>query len=139
MGTQSLIAYVKANRDCKFVLGDHDCFTFTNGAWRVMHGSGYADDFVGQYADLGAKKFAALMKKTFGSADMIEALDKNMTRVSGVPPRGALVVTKSARPYFTGHALGIAMGINAVFVGENGLEFIPIELIDGAWVQCHRS
>lgn len=139
MGSQSLISYVKSNRNRQFKLGEHDCFTFTNDAWRVMHGHGYADQIIGQYAGLTAKKFAAMMKKAFGSPDIIQALDKHMTRISGVPPRGALVVSKSARPYFTGYALGIAMGINAVFLGEDGLEYMPIELIDGAWVKCHRS
>lgn len=134
MGSQSLIIYVKANRDRQFVLGEHDCFTFTNGAWAAMHGCGYADHFIGKYADLGAKQFAALMKKSFGSSDIIEALDQHLTRINGVPPRGALVVTQSARPYFTGYALGIAMGINAVFIGDNGLEYVSIGLVDGAWV-----
>lgn len=138
MGSESLINYVKAQRGRKFVLGEHDCFTFTNGAWRVMHGAGYADHFIGKYADLGPKQFAKLMKDSFGHCSMVDALDAGMSRVDGFPPRGSLVVTKSARPYFTGYALGIAMGINAVFLGDNTVEYIPIEMIDGAWVKCRR-
>ena len=134
MGTQGLANYVKQQRGLKFVLGQHDCFTFTNGAWRVMHGAGYADHFIGKYADLGPKQFAKLMKQSFGHSDIIDALDAGLSRVNGFPPRGALVVTKSARPYFTGYALGISMGISAVFLGDDTVEYIPIDTIDGAWM-----
>lgn len=137
MGPESLTSYVKSQRGRQFKLGEHDCFTFTNDAWRVLHGVGYADGFIGKYADLGPKEFAKLMKDSFGHVDLIDALDNGLSRVDGFPPKGALVVSKSARPYFTGYALGIACGVNAVFLGEDDLEYIPITEIDGAWV-CRR-
>lgn len=137
MGSEGLISYVKEQRGKPFKLGEHDCFTFTNEAWRIMHGHGYADHFVGKYADLGPKAFAKLMKKSFGHVDLIDALDHGMCRVSHVPPRGALVVSKSSRPYFTNYALGLALGLNAVFLGEDDVIFMPISDVDGAWV-CRR-
>ena len=129
-----LIGYVKAHKSKPFVLGEHDCFTFTNGAWRAMHGHGYADQFVGRYAGLGKKAIAKLMWECFNASDLIKALDAGLHRVETFPPKGALVVTKNARPYFTGYALGLAMGVNAVFLGDDGLIYTPIDEIEGAWV-----
>lgn len=128
-----LIAYLKAQRGKPFKLGEHDCFTFTNGAWRAMHGVGYADHFVGRYADLGPKGFAKLMLECFNTTDIIQAFDDGLHRVQTFPPKGALVATKNARPYFTGYALGIAMGVTAVFLGEDDMVYMPIDQIEGAW------
>lgn len=133
----NLIAYIKSQRGRKFVLGEHDCFTFTNGAWAAMHGAGYADHFVGKYADLGPKAFARLMRESFGHVKLIDALDHGLCRVAGFPPKGALVVSSSCRPYFTGYALGIAVGADAVFLGDDDVEYRPITEINGAW-QCRR-
>lgn len=129
-----LIEYVKAQRGKPFALGEHDCFTFTNGAWRAMHGHGYADQFVGRYAGLGKKAFAKLMWECFNTSDLIKALDAGLHRVETFPPKGALVASKNARPYFTGYALGLAMGVNAVFLGDDDMIYLPISEIEGAWV-----
>jgi len=129
-----LIRYVKTQRGRRFALGEHDCFTFTNDAWRTMHGVGYADQIVGQYAGLGPKAFAKLMRDTFGKSDIIQALDFNMSRVAGFPPKGALVAVESDRPYFTGYALGLAMGTQAVFIGEVDVIYLPVTQIKGAWL-----
>lgn len=136
MGPQSLIDYVKAQNGRQFMLGEHDCFTFTNGAWHVMHGHGYADQFIGKYAGLKKRAFSKAMKDAFGSDDLVTALDTVLCRFDGIPPRGALVINKSARPYFTGYAMGIAMGVNAVFLSEQSVVYAPISEIDGAWVKC---
>lgn len=136
MGTKGLNAYVKAQNGKPFLLGHHDCFTFTNGAWHVMHGHGYADHFIGKYAGLGRRGFERAMKEAFGSADLITALDSVLCRHHGIPPRGALVINKSARPYFTGYAFGIAMGLTAVFLSDESVVYAPISDIDGAWVKC---
>ena len=135
MGPQRrLIDYVKAQRGRKFELGQHDCFTFTNGAWREMHGCGYADHFVGRYAGLGPKAFTKLMKECFGTVSIIEAFDNGLTRCGPYPPKGALVATKNARPYFTGYALGLCMGVTSVFLGDDDVIYMPTSQIEGAWV-----
>jgi hypothetical protein len=125
--------YLAAQRGKCFDLGKHDCFTFTNGAWRAMHGRGYADDFVGKYAALGPKAFARLMKETFGAVRLPDALDIGLTRVVGFPPRGALVITKNAQPYLTGFALGICCGVTSVFLNGSGVIHLSTEDTCGAW------
>ena len=50
MGPQErLTAYIRAVEGAPFVWGEHDCLTFTNGAYRAMHGSGWADDWRAGY------------------------------------------------------------------------------------------
>lgn len=135
MGTkdQRLRRYLSAQRGKSFELGEHDCFTFTNGAWRAMHGQGYADQIMGHYADLGPSGFRRLLRREFGAPNLVEALDLNLVRVEGVPPRGALVVQNNGR-WLTKNALGIAVGVTAAFLSDDDVLFIDIDRIDGAWV-----
>jgi hypothetical protein len=136
MGTGSgLNAYLREQRGKCFDLGRHDCFTFTNGAWRVVYGSGYADDIIGKYAGLGPKGLKALMQATYGGKTLIECFDMHLTRVGGVPPRGALVASDRVSRWITGVALGVACGTRAVFIGDQDVVYMPIDEISGAWVR----
>jgi len=135
VGTQGrLIAYLNAQRGKRFELGVHDCLTFTNGAWRAMHGSGYADDVMGQYASLGRKDFAKWMWEKYNTTDLRNALTSKLTPVDGFPPKGALVISSMARPYFTRYALGIACGVTAVFLGGEDMIYISVNEVEGAWL-----
>lgn len=136
MGPQSkLNEYLRSQRGKCFQLGVHDCFTFTNGAWAAMHGGGYADQIIGKYAGLGPKGFKALLHEAFGHEDIVDCFDAHMQRVDGFPPRGAIVMTSKSARWYTGKALGIAVGAKAVFVGDTGVVYVPITEIDGAWVK----
>lgn len=127
--------YLRTQRGKPFQLGRHDCFTFTNGAWRAMHGAGYADQIIGKYHDKGPKGFRSLLSGEFGFSDILDCLNHNLQPVGGVPPRGALVVTSKSARWFTGRALGIAFGVRAIFVGDGDLVYMPIGEIEGAWVR----
>jgi|TARA_B110000908_G_scaffold15285_1_gene17439 hypothetical protein len=133
MGTQKLNEYLASQYGKCFQLGVHDCFTFTNAAWRETRGAGYADDFVGKYVGLGPKAFARLMIATWGTPDIIKAFDINLTKVEGFPPRGSLVAMKSTRFVSTGYALGICSGVTSVFLGDLNMVHLPTENIEGAW------
>lgn len=134
MGPQDrLISYLDDQRGKCFDLGRHDCFTFTNGAWQAMYGVGYADGLIGRYIGLGPKGVMKLIKEAYGTPDIIDALDTNLTRITRFPPKGALVCKKTDRFYMTGYAFGIAVGVHGVFVGDLDMVYIPIEQIDGAW------
>lgn len=134
----SLVKYFRAQRGRRFRLGDHDCLTFTNGAWRLMHGHGYADPINGLYGSLSASETADLIRRHTGAANMIEALDGLLTRCDGHPPRGALVVTDQIRRSIVPFALGIAFGTRAVFLGAKDVVYLPMERIMGAWIECRR-
>ena len=134
----ALLRYIEDQRGKVFQLGVHDCFTFTNGAWKAEYGIGYADDFIGTYADLGPKAFRNNMVKHFGSADLEEAFDSRWQRNIDAP-RGAIVLSKEAERYHTKHAIGIKTSpIRAVFLGGDDLIYKPISDCFGGWVCLKR-
>jgi hypothetical protein len=136
MGPQSrLNEYLREQRGKCFDLGKHDCFTFTNGAWAAMHGGGYADDVIGKYKSMGPKSLQKFMLKSFGHDNLTDCFDAHMTRVEGIPPRGAIVMSSRTSRWFTGKALGISMGTKAVFLGDLDMLYMHITEIEAAWVK----
>lgn len=142
MGTEKIILmqsqlneYLRQQRGKCFQLGTHDCFTFTNGAWRAMHGVGYADQIIGKYSDLGPKGFKNLLLDAFGYDDIVDCFDAHMTRVDDLPPRGAIVMTSKSARWYTGRALGISAGTKAVFLSDADMVYMPVTEIEGAWVK----
>lgn len=130
----NLPQYLKAVKDVPFKWGEHDCLTFTNNAWKEMHGYGWADDWLDRYMDgvrpLGKEK----LQKTYGFRTFVEAVDSRLRRVDHIPPRGSLVSKKVNRRWCVGNSLGIAVGNRAAFLSQSGVVYVPIESIDMAWV-----
>ena len=116
-----------------FQWGVHDCFTFTNGAFKAMYGKGWADDWSGRYLRDGVPLGPRNLKKEFGWNTMEEGLDTKLARLGPYPPRGALVTTAHAKRWVTGSALGVCVGDRCAFLGYNELIYLPITLINGAW------
>ncbi len=133
-----LNAYLREVREVPFQWGKHDCFTFTNTAWKEAYGEGYADDWIGKYMHGSKPVGAKTLKKRFEFDSLEGALDSRLIRIDYTPPYGSLVTCEEATPYATGAMLGISCGVKAAFVGESGLVFKPIDTIKGAWV-CHRQ
>ena len=137
MGTQErLNAYLKAVRHEPFKWGHHDCLTFTNNAFKAMHGAGWGDDLLGRYMDVkGVPLRRDALRREFGHRRFDSAADERLTRINYVPPRGALVTTKHSQRWVIGVAMGISAGTYGVFLSKQGLLYLPIELIDNAWVR----
>lgn len=134
---ERLNAYLKSVKNSSFAWGQHDCLTFTNGAFVAMHGAGWADDLVGRYLghnDMPLRRDE--LKKVFGYRTFEAAVDDRLERIDYVPPRGALVTTKHSQRWAIGVAMGISVGSNGVFLSKQGLLYLPIELIDKAWVRA---
>ena len=132
---ERLNAYIKAMSDKPFVWGQHDCLTFTNDAFKAMHGDGWADDWLGRYME-GSRVFRRReMVKEFGYSDFYRAVDDKLDRIEHVPPLGALVTTKKARKWVTGAAMGICTGSKGAFLDKVGVIYLPLDDIDGAWVK----
>lgn len=131
---ESLNAYLKSVRRNKFVWGQHDCLTFTNGAFRAMHGVGWAEDWLGRYMD--GKRVLRLreLRSEFGYTEFYDAVDARLQRVNHVPPLGALVTTKKARKWAIGAAMGVCTGTKAAFLDEVGVIYLPLYDIDASWV-----
>lgn len=132
---EALNGFLRASRKRSFSWGDNDCLTFTNDAWRAMHGSGWADDWLGRYMVDGRPMRRDELRREFGWSEFYPAVDERLTRIEHQPPLGALVTTKHSRRWVTGVALGISTGTRAAFLDKDGLIFLPIASIDRAWIK----
>ena len=122
MGPQDrLNAYIAEVKDRPFSWGFHDCFTFTNTAWRILYGEGYADDWVGRYMINGRPMRSREMIREFGFYSLEAALDVRLERLKR-PQRFSLVTTDKAQRWVTGAALGLSSARRTCF-SEN-LTFI---------------
>ena len=131
---ERLTAHIRAAESAPFVWGEHDCLTFTNGAYRAMHGAGWADDWLGRYMIDGRPMRRRELIAEFGWSNIDAAIDDKLTRVSH-PPRGALVTTRHAQRWVTGVALGVCTGARGVFLGSEGVIYMPLEYIEKAWIK----
>ena len=137
MGPQErLTSYIRAVAEVPFKWGEHDCLTFTNDAYRAMHGAGWADDWLGRYMIDGVAMRRQQLKAEFGWSNIDAAIDDRMQRVA-FPPRGALVTTKHAQRWITGVALGVCVGTRGVFLGKAGVIYMPLEYIEKAWINAN--
>ncbi len=116
------------------VPGENDCLTFTDGAWRAMHGYGWATDWIGRYASHGRFLGRKALIEAFGCDNILDAIDGKLQRHNGVPPFGALVAAPGRAVF--GQALGICTGHHAAMIGKDGLCRIHIDEITASWVDA---
>lgn len=135
MGSSAkLNKYLKDVKETPFAWGEHDCFTFTNNAFKEMHGEGWGDDLAGKYlGNLNMPYRRDKLRVIFGYRTFEDAVDDRLERLSSVPPRGSLVTTKHSQRWSIGVAMGISVGTSAAFLSKKGVMYLPIELIDKAW------
>ena len=135
MGSQSqLNAYLALNSTKGFSLGTHDCLLWVNGAYEALNGEPIDAREISRYKSHGPAAVLRSVRERFGAETLTEALDHMLTRVDGIPPRGAIVSTKKAAMKHANAALGIANGNVALFLGQKGYEPLPIDEIDWAWI-----
>ena len=131
---ESLNAYLLSVKAKSFEWGAHDCLTFTNDAFRAMHGVGWADDWLDRYMVDGRVMGPKQLKQAFMFSNFTSAVDSRLQRIEHVPPLGSLVTTKKARKWVTGVAMGISTGSKAVFLDKVGLVYLPLDCIDQGWI-----
>ena len=134
MGSKRLNDYLKEVKDRPFEWGTHDCFIFSNTAFKCYHGYGYADDWADRYMSSDGPMLPSKLKKEFSANSFDEAISDKLQEVSYVPTKGSLVATKKTERWYIGYALGISLGIKAAFVSRGGLIYIPIDDIEKAWI-----
>lgn len=100
-----------------------------------MHGNGWSEDWLGRYLTEEGPMTRHQLQIEFGYRNFVDAVDARLTRVEGVPPRGALVATKRAQRWAIGHALGISVGLRGAFLSGDGIIYLPLESIDKAWIK----
>lgn len=107
--------YLENVADTPFEWGVHDCFTFTNNAFRAMYGRGYADDWMGLYMQDGTPLRRDELRKVFRASTIDAGLSKKLVK-SDTAPHGCLVTTSKHHRWWTGVALGISLGSRCVFL-----------------------
>ena len=132
---RALNEYIDEVRNDAFMWHVHDCFQFTNEAFRRMYGQGWADDWTGKYISGGLYMRKPELIKTFGFNSLEEALDCKLKRIEGVAPRGALVTAPGLNIWDINKALGISLGNKAAFLGKDKLSFLRIARIENAWIK----
>jgi hypothetical protein len=134
MGPYSVLnAYLDNVRGIPFEWGTHDCFTFTNNAFKAMYGRGYADEWQFKYMVDGSPMRRDQLRKTFKHSTIESALSERLTK-SDTAPIGSLVTTKKSQRWITGVALGISLGSRCVFLSKDGLILLNAEDRENAWV-----
>ncbi len=128
-----LNAYLSNIEGIPFDWGTHDCFTFTNGAFRAMYGVGYADDWMGRYMNGTTPKHASSLRREFKHSTLFNGLSSKLVRVQQ-PIFGSLVTTSQKQRWAIGASLGISIGSRAVFLSKDGLIRMNIEDVESAWV-----
>lgn len=135
MGPQKrLNDYLRSVRTTPFKWGEHDCLTFSNSAFKLYHGFGYADDWIGQYMNGSDPMLPSRLRREFGFDSFDEAMAGKLVEVDHVPPRGALVATKMVERWLIGYALGICVGTKAAFLSRRGVIYSPLDDIAKAWM-----
>lgn len=130
---ERLNAYLENVSGIPFEWGTHDCFTFTNGAFRAMHGVGYADDWMGRYMNGSSPMRASSLKLEFKHSTLASGLSSKLVKVEQ-PVFGSLLTKTKNQRWVTGAALGISIGSRGVFLSKEGLVRVNIEDAESAWV-----
>lgn len=117
-----LAAYVASVRDRPFEWGEHDCILFCAAAADAMTGVDIAAGYRGKYH---SRRGAASILKKQGKGTLIRTLNATLERRKpGRARRGDFV-------WFHG-AVGVCMGADALFVGEDRLaDALGVSLREG--------
>ncbi len=124
--------YLSEVCDVPFEWGVHDCFTFTNGAWKAMYGQGWAEDWLGKYMIEGKPMRRDELRKTFRFGGIDAALRSRLTPYDR-PVLGSLVTTERSQRWMIGVAMGISLGSRCVFLSKGGLIKLNAEDVQSSW------
>lgn len=115
---EKLVDYVNEQREIPFKWGASDCCVFVNGAIEIMTGERPIEAFTVEYAD--EKTGRALLDRHGGLARILTDL---YGRSKSTGEIGDLAYSV----FPDGSAVGLHMGQEAVFKGEEGLVTVPLE------------
>lgn len=134
MGQKELNSYIREVKDKPFRWGQHDCLIFSNTAFKIYHGFGYADDWVGRYMQGDEPLLPSKLRTEFNAETFDEAIEERLKPINFIPPKGALCATKKAERWHIGYALGISVGTKAAFLSRQGVVYFPLDDVTKAWV-----
>jgi hypothetical protein len=132
--SQRINEYIRSVRREPFRWGHHDCLIFSNTAFKLYHGFGYADDWLGRYMNGDNPLLPSKLKQEFKADSFDEAVADKVQEISYTPPKGALVATLRAERWAVGYSLGICVGIKNAFLSRGGVIYLPMDDIEKAWI-----
>jgi hypothetical protein len=119
-----LSAWLEACAGVPFEYGRHDCCLFAAGAVQAMTGADFGKPFRGKYkTEAGALK--ALKRRGFDS------IEGPFTQALGAPV--AVLMAGRGDIVSNGANIGVMWAGAALFVGESGLETVPVAELQRAW------
>lgn len=119
-----LSAYLAERRRMPFEWGSHDCAMFVSGAIDAVTGDDPASVFRGTY---DSEYGAARTLSEAGYQSPSDVVDVSLSAIAiGFAKRGDIVENSDG-------SLGVVVGKDAVFVGDNGFERMPVRDCVKAW------
>lgn len=124
----SFSAYIESHRGEKFKWGLTDCIHFVGKGIRAqgVETFDHEDNYFYRNPHWAKKAYVEFLRK-HEVRSVEELLDKKYQRVSYIPEDGSVVSRDSVGEGVTRKSLGFVCGRHAVFLGEVGLEFLPLE------------
>jgi len=118
---------IAARRDVPFKWGENDCALWGADCVEAILGVDFGQNFRGQYEDQSGARLAL---RQFGAGSLFKTFDRHLTRIlPAFAQRGDLVAKGRGRTA----AIGVCIGSDAVFVGEDGLVMVPRLLWTAGW------
>jgi len=116
-------SYLDENKNKSFKYGKFDCFLFVKGLYKTSIG----DEFLSGYS----RKLDYIEKlNELGYNSIMSYCDDNLIKIDNKnASRGDIVLYKGG--------LGLCDGINSIFLGKKGYNFIKTKYVDRVY-KCHK-
>lgn len=124
----SFYAYIESHRDQTFKWGLTDCIHFVGKGIRAqgVKTFDHEDNYFYRNEYWAKKSYSEFLHK-HGVRSIEELFDKLYQRVNYIPEDGSIVMRKEPNGAVSKRALGFVSGVHAVFLGEQGLVFLPLK------------
>lgn len=119
--------YLDKHRTCEFKWGERDCFRFVNAWVRSQTGEAFFHDDLSYSNEREALKVYVSECKKRGVSGFVEILNERCRRCYHVPVSGSIVARPDTNDSSVGFLLGLVEGRSAVFLGLDGIKFIPLD------------
>lgn len=120
--------YIELHRHSKFEWGSLDCIRFVCQGVNYIGGTFFDQEENWKYNDeSSAKRAVVKFFKKHNVKDLPSLLDKYYERKRKYPSQGCIVARPELNDSTTGYLLGFVSGRHGVYIGNEGLEFIPLD------------
>jgi len=120
--------YIELHRYSKFEWGSLDCIKFVGKGVNYIGCRFFEEDSDWDYnTESLAKRSAVKLFRKHNVKDLPSLLDKHYERKHKYPSQGCIVARPEPDDSTTGYLLGFVSGRHGVYVGSEGLEFIPLD------------